>query len=169
MFSSRLSRGKLGLLALAVEIKPPSQSPNPFKRGQAQPSPFIAWSNPPKPTPNPPQSYPQRLQNMVKPIPAVKARSKPPQSHPTFKTRSNPPHPPAPLLNRSNPPRVPDPRRTHPTCQYNCSFHVEGLSVGQSRLSVAVWKAPKIEEFAAPNLGPPNGPNFGVAVSPPPI
>ena len=49
----------------------------------------------------------------------------------------------------------------------NCSFHVECLSVGQSRLSVAVWKAPKIEEFAAPKLGPPNGPNFGVAVSPP--
>ena len=52
--------------------------------------------------------------------------------------------------------------------QFHCSFHVEGLSVGQSRLSVAVWKAPKIEEFAAPNLGPPNGPNFGVAVSLPP-
>ena len=50
----------------------------------------------------------------------------------------------------------------------NCSFHVECLSVGQSRLSVAVWKAPEIEEFAAPKLGPPNGPNFGVAVSPPP-
>ena len=92
--------------------KPPS--PQPFQKRSNPTQPLHSMVKPAQPTPNPPESYPQRLQNMVKPIPAVKARSKPPQSHPTFKTRSNPPHPPAPLLNRSNPPRVPNPRRTHP-------------------------------------------------------
>ena len=84
-------RQELGLLALAVQIKPPSQ---PLQNTVKSPSPQ------PVKFPSQPSKHGQK--------------SKPPQSHPTFKTRSNPPHPPAPLLNRSNPPRVPNPRRTHP-------------------------------------------------------
>ena len=48
----------------------------------------------------------------------------------------------------------------------HCFFHVGGLSVGQSRLSVAVWKATKIEEFA--NFAAAKRPQFwGRSFTPP--
>ena len=96
-------RQELGLLALAVEIKPP---PSLFKTVQPPLTPTLSKRSHPthgQTRPSPPESHPQRLQKHGQTHPSpVKAWSKPLQSNPTFKTRSNPPHPPAPLLNRSN-------------------------------------------------------------------
>ena len=112
-------RQELGLLALAVEIKPPSQplqntvsppSPQPFQKRSHPTQPLHSMVKPAQAHPKPTRKLPSA------PSSPVKAWSKPPQSHPTFKTRPNPPHPPAPLLNRSNPPRVHSKHgQTHPS------------------------------------------------------
>ena len=109
-------RQELGLLALAVEIKPPSQplqntvnppSPQPFQKRSHPTQPLHSMVKPAQAHPKPTRKLPSAPSKHGQTHPSpVKAWSKPPQSHPTFKTPSNPPHPPAPLLNRPNPPRV---------------------------------------------------------------